>query len=109
MVNFEIHFFPNFINLNFLLKLSGRAKRFEKPKLDSFTWTGIHNVTKWQDACPQPGIGQPPPGVPAFQTTTMSEDCLFLNVWTTNKPTETNKKTPVMVFIHGGKFLQFKI
>jgi para-nitrobenzyl esterase len=33
-----------------------------------------------------------------------SEDCLFLNVWTT-APGETDKKLPVAMWIHGGAYL----
>ncbi len=38
--------------------------------------------------------------------TDISEDCLFLNVWTTKLTPDGNGDLPVMVFIHGGAFLE---
>lgn len=35
------------------------------------------------------------------------EDCLYLNVWTSNLPTKGSKQVlqPVMLFIHGGSLI----
>ena len=62
-------------------------------------WQGIRSASKFSPACPQ----QPSSwwhemaGVDQLET---SEDCLYLNVWTTNLSTQ--QKQPVMVWIHGG-------
>ena len=58
-------------------------------------WQGVRDASKYGADCPQRTF----PG----STATMSEDCLFLNVWA--PATATNKsKLPVMVWIHGGGF-----
>lgn len=38
-----------------------------------------------------------------FRSTEMSEDCLYLNVWTSARSNQ--EKRPVYVFIHGGSFI----
>jgi para-nitrobenzyl esterase len=50
-------------------------------------------------ACPQPVETDPTEN----NNSVMSEDCLAVNVWT---PGADNKKRPVMVWIHGGYFLE---
>jgi para-nitrobenzyl esterase len=70
-----------------------------KPPQPVERWQGIRSASKFSSACPQ----QPSSwwhemaGVDQLET---SEDCLYLNVWTTNLSAE--RKQPVMVWIHGG-------
>jgi para-nitrobenzyl esterase len=54
-------------------------------------WDGVREATEFGAACPQQLYG-------AEQT--ISEDCLFLNVWAPS--VEKAKNAPVMVWIHGG-------
>jgi para-nitrobenzyl esterase len=49
---------------------------------------------RFADACPQEEVS-------IFGISQMSEDCLYLNIWT---PDCDNKKRPVMVWIHGGGY-----
>src|SRR4029079_725048 len=59
-------------------------------------WQGVRDASKVCADCPQ----RTWPG----STATISEDCLFLNVWTPALATKQSK-LPVMVWIHGGGFV----
>ena len=56
-------------------------------------WDGVKDTKEYSATCPQPGSPAP---------LNMSEDCLYLNVWTPAK--SADEKLPVMVFFFGGGF-----
>jgi para-nitrobenzyl esterase len=64
-------------------------------------WTGVREATAYGNDCSQTIF--PPNILPGIQTEP-SEDCLYLNVW---KPAEAKReaKLPVMVWVHGGGFV----
>jgi len=60
-------------------------------------WTGIRSATAFAPACMQEGVSMPgemPPKV--------SEDCLYLNIWTPAK--RAAERLPVIVWIYGGGY-----
>ncbi len=80
--------------------------RFAAPRKPE-AWDGVRDAKAYGDTCPQTPIGsggglfvswKPDPD-PA-----LSEDCLFLNVWT--QGLADGGKRPVMVWFHGGGFSQ---
>jgi para-nitrobenzyl esterase len=80
---------------------TGGQNRFRAPQ-DVIPWEGIRDCTNWGNSAVQP-----PQDPFRFWTEEFiisnkvySEDCLNLNVWTT----ETAGKKPVIMFIHGGGF-----
>ncbi len=77
---------------------------YAAPPVGEYRWRPPQPVTPWKDVldatkdcadCPQRAW----PG----STTKQSEDCLFLNVWTSAAATKKSK-LPVMFWIHGGGF-----
>jgi len=69
--------------------------RWRAPK-SAAAWSGTRDASKLSPDCVQgrmPGSPEPAP---------QAEDCLFANVW---RPASAAKKLPVMVWIHGGAFV----
>jgi para-nitrobenzyl esterase len=58
-------------------------------------WTGVKNADSFAPAPIQPELY-----AKLLGATSVSEDCLYLNVWTPAK--RSDEKLPVMVWIHGG-------
>ena len=61
------------------------------------SWEGVRACDHFGPECPQ--APYPPASIYAHPPEKQSEDCLYLNVWTTAK---AGDKRPVMVWIHGG-------
>ena len=75
-----------------------------RPPQPPARWTGVRTADRFSDNCMQrraDGAAFPPYGGDR-SATTMSEDCLYLNVYTT--AASASAKQPVMVWIHGGSW-----
>ncbi len=80
-----------------------------KPPEPVQAWKGVFRAYTFAPACPQPPdavrenaeeIHDFSETLPYYKNFRTDEDCLYLNVWTTNL--EAKYKAPVMVWIHGG-------
>lgn len=60
-------------------------------------WRGVRNATSFAPACMQKGVSMPGETPPQI-----SEDCLYLNIWTPARSAEA--RLPVIVWIHGGGY-----
>jgi para-nitrobenzyl esterase len=66
-------------------------------------WEGVRQANQFGASCMQDEVGSRLPWTPEFMTHgPISEDCLFLNVWSAAK--SAGDKQAVMVFIYGGGF-----
>lgn len=68
------------------------------PPQPAASWNGVRAAKDYASDCAQ----QPFPGDAAPLRTTPNEDCLYLNVW---RPAGGAANLPVMVWIHGGGFV----
>jgi len=85
---------------------TGGENRFMAPK-PRLPWVGIRPTVFPGNSSPQNIYDRSPDNYSAFvdhwNYDEMSEDCLFMNIWT---PKPDNKKRPVLVWLHGGGFVR---
>jgi para-nitrobenzyl esterase len=75
---------------------------YAAPPVGELRWKPPRPVREWKGVRQATRFGPPCPQLPArwFPHIGWAEDCLYLNIWTTQL--STNAKLPVMVYFHGG-------
>jgi len=73
-----------------------------RPPVPPAAWEGILDAHRFSPMCPQP-VESSSSMMTGAVTKTMSEDCLYLNVWAPGQ--QAGEPLPVMVWIHGGAFV----
>ncbi|MBR6208232.1 MAG: carboxylesterase family protein [Oscillospiraceae bacterium] len=76
-----------------------------RPPLPAADWEGVRDCARPSARCPQLGVGKGSFYEHEFYPVEepMSEDCLYLNVWTPAKSPED--RLPVIFWVHGGAFM----
>ena len=68
------------------------------------SWDGVRDATAYGPTCPKGDY--PPQYQPLFPEQVIpGEECLNLNVWTPTSAVEDGSALPVLVWIHGGSFM----
>lgn len=78
--------------------------RFKAPEPVQ-SWLGIYQATKWPPFCVQPSMTLASKSSPVhIMSQIMTEDCLYMNIWTPSLKLARGHRRPVMVWLHGGAF-----